>query len=221
MQMTDDKKNKGSFSQRFKRTFKARMISGVLVMIPLVITILILQLLFSWTAGKLNPLIAWLFGESIGALYISLISIAVLIIITYLIGGLTTAMIGKKLISLAEAMILRIPIVKNIYSASKQVVDAVSLPDRAAFKAVVLVHFPHPGMLAIGFLTGTILDAGDETFYKVFIPTAPNPTTGFFELVKPDDVIITEMAIEDAFKVIMSGGILSPEKLPIKLGDKL
>ena len=213
--------SKETFTHRFKRTLKARLVSGILIMIPLVITILIIQLLFDWTAGKITPFIAQFFGESLEEPYVSLISIVVIIVIVYSAGTLATVMLGRKLISGFEAIVLKIPIIKNIYGASKQVVDAISLSDRAAFKSVVLVQFPHPGMLAIGFLTGTILDSEGEQFYKVFIPTTPNPTTGFFEIVKPANVMITEMPIEDAFKTLMSGGIISPEKIPFKLGDKL
>ena len=212
---------KETFTHKFKRTLKARLVSGILIMIPLVITILIIQLLYDWTAGKITPFIAQFFGESLKEPYISMISVALIVIIIYFAGMLATVMLGRKLISGFEAVILKIPLIKNIYGASKQVVDAISVSDRAAFKSVVLVQFPHPGMLAVGFLTGTILDSEGEQFYKIFIPTTPNPTTGFFEIVKPANVILTEMLIEDAFKIVMSGGIISAEKLPFKLGDKL
>jgi uncharacterized membrane protein len=115
------------------------------------------------------------------------------------------------MIGLFETLVMKIPLVKSIYSASKQVVDSISMPSNSAFKAVVLVEWPKPGMYAVGFLTGNMAGPKGNNLYKVFIPTTPNPTSGFLNLLSPEDVIITTMKTEDAFKMIMSGGIISPE----------
>jgi uncharacterized membrane protein len=88
-----------------------------------------------------------------------------------------------------------------------------SLPNRAAFKSVVIVEFPRPGFKAIGFLTGRIQGLEGETLYKVFIPTTPNPTTGYFEIIPPEEVTETNMTTEEAFKMIISGGMVAPEFL--------
>lgn len=87
------------------------------------------------------------------------------------------------------------------------------MPERNAFKSVVVVEFPRAGLKAIGFRTGYIEDNSGQKYCKVFIPTTPNPTTGFFEIVPINEVIETSVSIEEGFKMIISGGIVSPESL--------
>jgi uncharacterized membrane protein len=98
-----------------------------------------------------------------------------------------------------------------VYSATKQVTQAFSVPDRAAFKSVVLLEFPRPGFMAPGFLTGHIQDRDGRKYCKEFIPTSPNPTTGFFEIVRAEAVRATSMSVEEAFKMIISGGLVSAD----------
>ena len=212
-----DHAKKETFGHSFHLSLKSRLVSGLFVLVPLAITLLILKTVFIWTAGILSPTLKLIVSDTVQEPYISIISIAILTIITYFTGMLAKVVVGRKLIAIGETLLLKIPVVKSIYAAAKQVMDAMSMPDRAAFKAVVLVEFPRAGMKAIGFLTGTITDGEGKQFYKVFIPTTPNPTTGFFELVSPEQAQITDMPIEEAFKMIMSGGILSPQTISIKI----
>jgi uncharacterized membrane protein len=86
-----------------------------------------------------------------------------------------------------------------------------SMPDSSMFKSVVLIEFPRPGLKAIGFLTGFITDSEGKKYCKIFIPTTPNPTTGYFELVPEEETFATDISIEDGFKMIISGGVVSPE----------
>ena len=214
-----DHAKKETCGHSFHLSLKSRLVSGLFVLVPLAITLLILKTVFIWTAGILSPTLKLIIRDTVQEPYISIISIAILTIITYFTGMLAKVVVGRKLIAIGETLLLKIPVVKSIYAAAKQVMDAMSMPDRAAFKAVVLVEFPRAGMKAIGFLTGTITDGEGKQFYKVFIPTAPNPTTGFFELVPPEQTQITDMPVEEAFKMIMSGGILSPQTISIKICD--
>lgn len=105
----------------------------------------------------------------------------------------------------------KIPFVRTIYSASKQVIESVSMPNKAAFKSVVLVEFPRPGFKSIGFLTGHIQGPSGESLYKVYVPHAPILTTGFLEIIPPHEVTETNLTIEEGFKMILSGGIVSPD----------
>jgi uncharacterized membrane protein len=120
---------------------------------------------------------------------------------------------GKKIIAFSEMLMLRIPLARTIYTATKQVIKTLSIPDRKSFKSVVLVEFPRPGFKAIGFLTGQIKTSDGREFCKVFIPTTPHSTPGFFELVPSEEVAGTNLTIEEAFKIIISGGIVSPDVL--------
>ena len=144
---------------------------------------------------------------------VSLLAVLLLLVLLYLIGGLGKHIIGRRLIAAWEGIWLRIPLARTIYAATKQVVEALSQPHGAAFKSVVIVDFPYPGVKAIGFLTGYVDDPAGRRFAKVLIPTTPNPTTGFLELIPVDGMIITDLAIEDGFKMIISGGIVAPEDL--------
>lgn len=108
---------------------------------------------------------------------------------------------------------------KSVYSAAKQVVDTLSPSRREAFKSVVWVEFPRPGFRALAFVTGSIRDEDGTECYKLFIPTAPNPTSGFFEIAPCGEVRESALSVEDGIKMIVSAGILAPETLEPGCGD--
>ncbi len=132
----------------------------------------------------------------------------------YLAGLLATHIIGRRILTWGEAVITRIPIVKTIYATVKQVVESLSLSQRKSFQKVVLVDFPSAKCRSIGFVTGTLKGADDKGFYRIFVPTSPNPTSGFIALAATEDVIEIDMSPEQAVKLIVSGGIVAPEKIP-------
>lgn len=207
---------------RVRNNVRNRMVSGVLLLVPFGVTLLVMRWLFRWLAGFLQPTVMRLasalpaghFLRSTPTAYLEVgvaaLSVVILLGLLYLMGVIGHFVVGRKVIGLGEMIVLRIPLVRTIYTATKQVMEAVSLPDRAAFKSVVLIQFPHPGMRAVGFLTGYLQDSEGRKYCKVFLPTTPNPTTGFFEVVPAEDVTITDMPIEEAFKMVISGGIISP-----------
>lgn len=223
--MTAHKKVK--FWTRVKNKVRNHLLAGVLLIMPFGVTLLVMRWLFGWMAGVLRP--AFLKAASIllknpemqtdpehyVSIVLSILSILTLLILVYFVGIFGHYVLGKKLIKLGELLLSKIPFVGTIYNATKQVMSAVSLPDKAAFKSVVLVDFPRHGTKALGFLTGYIQYSTGEKFCKIFIPTTPNPTTGFFEIIPVDEVLQTNLTIEDAFKMIISGGILSPDALTL------
>jgi uncharacterized membrane protein len=217
--------HKTSGWKRIKNNIRNRILTGVLVLMPFGITLLVMHWMFGWMAGLLRPGLLKLAAlitknpelqaspEMYFTLLASILSILILLILIYLAGLIAHYVLGKKLIAVSEILLLKIPVVRTIYGATKQVVNAMSLPDKAAFRSVVLVEFPRPGLKAVGFLTGYIEDSNGAKYCKVFIPTTPNPTTGFFEIVPINEVMQTSITVEDGFKMIISGGILSPETL--------
>lgn len=220
-------KSKKSFGARLR----AHFLAGILILMPFGITLLVMHWLFGWMAGFLKPILLKIVAivtsnpamQTQPPAYISLaasiLSIIVLLVFICLAGLTAEKVVGKKLIAIGEALLLRIPVLRTIYGATKQVMSALSLPGKDAFLSVVLVDFPRPGLKAIGFLTGYI-DANDGNKYcKVFIPTTPNPTTGFFEIIPCDQVQQTAFSVEEAFKMIISGGIISPDNLNLKSLD--
>lgn len=196
---------------------RSRMASGIVAMVPLVITVYVLKALFGITAGILLPLVSpavehwpWLLRAGL--------SLAVLLVAIYVLGEVAANFLGRRVLQLGEEVLLRVPLVKVVYKASKQVVTAFQKPESAAFKSVVMVEFPREGMRAVGFLTNTFTLAGGAVWHAVFIPTTPNPTTGFLQFIPAEDVTHTALTVEDAFKMIMSLGVLTPERMGDVLG---
>jgi uncharacterized membrane protein len=218
-------KKQANWWLRAAKKFRTTLLTGIVVLVPIGVTLAILEWLFSWMAGFLvgpigRSLTGWAWmqkflvahpkmGEPIAWWIASIISVVALVLLVYLVGLLGGLVVGKRIIKAVERALSRVPLVKTIYGGIKQIVEAVSLPNRQAFKAVVTLEFPAKGMRTLGFITGHINVDGQD-FYRVFIPTVPNPTTGFFEICSPDRFQLTDISVEDALKTVISGGILAP-----------
>lgn len=212
-------------SKAFRWSFKRRLLSGVLILVPFTITLLIILWLFGQLSRLIRPLVVQLLGlvtdlpgaQGLPQIYLRGLVIAItilsLLVIVYLVGMIGTRVMGRRLISFVEDLIKRIPLAGGVYGASKQLVDAFGGADRPVYKSVVLVEFPRTGCKALGFLTGFVALNGENRYAKVIIPTAPNPTTGFFELIPPDQVEEVNLTVEEAFKMILSAGLVSPENI--------
>lgn len=200
------------FGARFRQHFRARIVSGFLFLLPIGITVLIVRFLYTFTAGLIVPLLSRPFGK-LAEPVVGVISIAASAAIIYFLGVITTHVLGKQLVRFGEAIILKLPLLKSVYGASKQVVATFSASNREAFKSVVMLEFPRRGIWSLGFATGMIEDGEGNRSVRVFLPTTPNPTTGFFLILRAGDVIQTDLAIEDALKIVISGGILTPPEV--------
>lgn len=218
-------KGSGNRWLRTKKGIRSRLLSGILVLVPFVVTVLVVRWFFLLVTVLVRPIISRIIDHLIavlgyqalprfyvGAMALAL-SILVLVVVIYIMGAIAQFVIGRRLIRIGEEIVIKIPLVGAVYAATKQLVTALSFPQKAAVKSVVLVEFPRPGFRAIGFLTGRIQDSSGKVYCKVFIPTAPNPTTGFFQIVPIKDVRQADMEIDDAFKMILSGGLIGPESL--------
>jgi len=217
-------RRKSMFS-RIRTKITTRFISGMLLLIPFGVTLLIMRWVFGWVAAIVRPLIIHLlrvfmlipfidsFPDYLTTLFVAVLTIIILLAIVYFIGEIGQLVLGKKVIQITEKLVQKIPLVRSIYSATKQVLQSISTPGQAAFKSVVLIEFPRPGMKAIGFLTGHMQDSNGKKLCKILIPTTPNPTTGFLEIVPAEEVMELNLTIEEAFRMIISGGIVSPDVL--------
>lgn len=187
--------------------FKRRMIAGLLVVVPLWLTYFALKYFFFLLDGFFAPIIRKIFGFSIPGL-----GFLLLIVFIYLIGMITTNIIGKSLVHFGESLLNRIPLVKNIYHGAKQLIHTISLSKTMGFKRVVLLEYPRKGLFALGFVTKNIEDQkNSRKFSIVFIPTPPNPINGMFEIVPDDQIIETNLSIEEGIKMVISAGILTPD----------
>jgi uncharacterized membrane protein len=161
---------------------------------------------------------------------VPLLAVLLTLFMLYLLGLATASVFGRRLIYVLERIVERLPLIKTVYNATKQIVTTLGGAQSMHFRRVVLVEFPHPGMKCIGFLTSVMEDRDTgRKMATVFISTTPNPTTGYMEIVPLENVSDTNWTVEEAVKLLMSGGILSPtkvsfdkiNKVDLEPGDKL
>ena len=213
------------FWKEMTHSIRARLLAGILILTPFGVALLVMVWIVHGFTGLMKPVVnailtllnryspAVSVPETYVTVFIWLITTIIFFFLLYLLGVIGQFVIGKKVVTASEVLVLRIPLIRTIYTATKQVIKALSLPDGKSFKSVVLVEFPREAFQAIGYLTGNIKTPDGHELCKVFIPTSPNPTTGFFELVPPDKIVETSLSIEEAFKMIISGGMVAPDVL--------
>ncbi len=188
------------------RTFIFR---GLLAIVPLVLSYFVIRFLYLAVDQKAANLIEKVVGFRIPGLGIVLV-----LLILYLVGLAASHWAGKQVFRVIERVMERIPLIKTIYHVGKQFGTALSLPDKQAFKRAVLVEHFKPGVRSVGFVTGEVVDrASGQRLLKLFIPTAPNPTTGFVVMVPPDKVQDLSWTVPEAMNVVISGGIIGPAEL--------
>jgi uncharacterized membrane protein len=191
------------------RHLKGTFLAGIFIVIPIGITIFILMFLFNFADGILGSYLDRLmsyYGWSGGRIPgIGMITAAVAI---YLTGLVATNVLGKRLLKLGDNLLTRIPLVKSIYTSSKQLTK-VFQEGGSSYRRAVFVEWPRPGVQAIGFVTAEVERHG-ERFVVVYIPTMPNPTSGFALWFREEEVIESGMTVEDAVKFVVSGGVVLP-----------
>ncbi len=191
-------------------------IAGVIVLLPLTASVYIFWMIFKWLddlLGRPFRLIPW---EVPG---LGIISAIIIILLT---GVLATNLVGKRLIILTHAAFTRIPVIRNIYLAIKQLVDSFTNEKKPSFKRVVLVEYPRREMYVLGFVTGEpggeFLDRIGQDVLSIFVPTTPNPTSGMLIMAPKEDVTSLDMTIEEGLKFVISGGVVVPIHKHIKEG---
>lgn len=178
--------------------------AGILVTLPIGITVLVLKFLFDLLDGILKDPLGLLPGPEIPG-----IGLAVLIISVYLVGIIAAHVVGRRLIDVGHRILEVIPVVKNIYGTTRSAVELLSNNNDSRYSGVVLIDWPRPGIQSIGLVTSRMLDTTGEEILAVYIPTTPIPSSGFLVMVPAKDVTHTEMSVDDAMKVVISGGILA------------
>jgi uncharacterized membrane protein len=191
-------------------------IAGLIVVVPIGLTVWILIWIFNGVEGLLAPVVAWIF-ERFGAEPVAGVGFGITVVLIFVVGAITTNFIGKRLVRWGESMLAKVPIARHLYVAFREVFRGFSEENASSFLAVVLVEFPAKGMRTIGFITYEDVDKDGRPLINVFIPTTPNPTSGFLEILHEEDIIRTSIPVEDALKMVISGGRMSPHGL----GDNL
>ncbi|WP_457625962.1 DUF502 domain-containing protein [Persephonella sp.] len=187
-------------------------ITGLFVFIPIAITIWIVVWLLSFVNNLILPYLRYVFPIP----DIPGIGILITVLIVFITGLIAQNYFGKKLISVWDSLINRIPLVRSIYLAVKQLMENLFNPKgKGKFKETVLVEFPRKGMLSIGFVANKVEFEG-KLYYLVYIPTAPNPTSGYTIFVSEDEVKHTDLTVEEATKIILSGGLVAKGKIRLQ-----
>ena len=205
--------------QRLEGHFLGTMVSGFVVLIPLLVTILILQFVFVRLDGVFRGEGGFL---SRTPLNFPGVGVVVLVVVLYGMGLIVSGRVGRRrVIQWQGAVLSRIPIVKSIYSVAHQATEALTSSTGHRFSRVVFLEWPREGFLALGFVTGHChLPVREETLIVVYIPTVPNPTSGNLAFVSEREVTETDMSVEDAMKVVFSGGIVLPETMGTNAGTR-
>ena len=205
--------------------YKKYILTGIISIIPVYITYWIIEQIF---------LIVSIPGKNIISYFTSLfnfsndINIKLITITEYMLGFILTIMflfflgliisnvVGKKIYSYFETLLNSIPIVNKVYSSIKQIISTISIDNKKSFKKVVMIQYPRKGLWTIAMVTGESTNKNKKEFYTLFVPSTPNPTTGYMIIISKEDVVNTDLSVEDATKVILSGGLVTPnlDKIP-------
>jgi uncharacterized membrane protein len=202
---------------RFKTRIRTYFITGFLAILPIFATILIISGIIRFVKGAFQ----FSFHLDTALLYkilYSLIGVGVTLCIILFVGWVLTLYVGRRLFSFGEGLLVKVPLVSTIYNALKQLMESFVARRAEGYKQTVLVEYPRRGLYVLGFVTNTegwdILSGEErgERFVSVFVPTSPNPTSGMLIVVKKEEAIPLDLNTEEAIKLIISGGIISPSK---------
>jgi uncharacterized membrane protein len=203
---------KKKIKEGWLKKLRGQFMTGLIAMVPLGATVLIFYWLFTSIDKILQPLIRAIWGHNITG-----VGFGVTVILIYVVGVIARNVIGKRLVKYFDTLLARVPIFRLLYRSIRQILDSFSTPDKAGFLQVVLVEFPQKGMKAIGFITNEMTDADGEKLISVLIPTAPNPMTGFLEIVREEDIVRTKITVDAAMKMIVSAGRMTPNDVQTKI----
>lgn len=207
--------------QRLKQDFKNDLIAGLLVVIPLATTIWLTITVATWVIDfltripkQLNPFDSFdpLWNNALNIL----VGFAVPLSCILIIGLMARNFVGRWLLDMGEQILQAIPLAGSVYKTLKQILETLLSDSQSKFRRVVLIEYPRKGVWTLGFVTGTVNSLlqppVSETLLNIFIPTTPNPTSGWYAMIPEKEVVNVSISIEEAFKVLISGGIVAPKE---------
>jgi uncharacterized membrane protein len=202
---------RGQERRSIGRWIRNRLLVGFMVAFPLVVTIFFGRFIFGLMDRWFRPISEQFFGRPMVG-----VGMVVSLIILFLLGVAATNVIGARLLSFFEKRITGVPLLSPIYQGARQITEAIQLHDAAEFRRVVLLPFPNQNVRSLGFVTRDFRGAtafGKEASALVFVPTTPNPTSGFLVAVKQADLTTLDISVEEGVKLVISGGLLTPTRL--------
>jgi uncharacterized membrane protein len=203
------------FLQQTQHFLRRNFIAGLLTVLPIIITIWIIRWIVTLLESAVLLLPRVLRPEHLLPFYVPGLGAILTLAIIVALGFAVSTLVSQRLSRMVNRWLLRIPIFRGIYGAVKRLVEAILMPQPQSFRRVVLIEYPRRGVYAVGLVTGVTegeVQARTATrVVNVFVPTTPNPTSGYYVLVPENDIIPLTMTVEEAFKLVMSGGIVTPE----------
>lgn len=201
------------------------LLAGLLVVAPITLTIYILYLLFRIFDSIPQNTVVRFFIEKIGVGHLDVpipgLGILALLVLLFLAGAVARNYLGNKVIAMGDYIVTHIPLINRIYIAIREISEAILSEKREVFKKAVLIEYPRKGLYSIAFFTqdtrGPVQDVLDEDVVSVFVPTTPNPTSGYLLFVPKTDIVALDMSVEDALKLVISGGSIhlkEPREFP-------
>jgi uncharacterized membrane protein len=210
----DDPKKRGLLA-----SLRASFLTGLVVITPVGLTIWLIWTVVGWIDGFVLPLVPDRFQpEQYIGINLRGVGVMIFLIVTILIGWIGKGLIGRSLIAFAEGLVNRMPVVRSIYSGIKQISETVFAQSERSFEKACLIEYPRKGIWAIGFIStmakGEISakPATSAGLVSVFLPTTPNPTSGFLLFLPEEDVMELDMSVEDAAKLVISAGLVYPNQ---------
>jgi uncharacterized membrane protein len=211
--MNDKKHSAGA---RILHSIRRNIIAGLLFLLPIAITYLVLKFLFNTFDGVVQPAIEPLFNQirpGLGQKIPPGAGIIILVVFVYLIGLLGSNILGKWIGKRVQYLFLRVPLVGIIYSTTKQLIGSFSGEGTTGFKRVVMIEYPKTDCWTIGFLTNFLTDESNKNMALVYIPTSPTPNSGWVAIVPIENVYDTDLPVQEALRMVLSGGTVSPKQL--------
>ncbi len=200
---------------RVKDSLKSNLIAGILFLTPVAATFYFLKFSIQWLDRILVVIPDAYRPESYLPFPVPGMGVIVLVLILFITGVVVRNYLGRKLVGLWDMIIIRIPIVNKFYTSIKQLIETVMHGTGKEFQRVVLVEFPRAGVYSVAYVTG--ISSGEvqrktkRRMLNLYVPTTPNPTSGYYLIVPEEEVVPLEMSVEDSFKLLISGGIINPE----------
>lgn len=191
------------------QNFRSKLFAGLATLLPLYLTFFVIKFLFVTLEEMSDPILKRLNLDIPG------LGIILTVLLIYILGFLVTNFLGRKIFNLGERIVKKVPIVNMIYTTLKQITDTFTKGSTDAFEGAVYIQYPRQGLWTMAFISGESKTKDGVPYYHLFVPTTPNPTSGFFLMIPQADTVATGMSVEDGLKTIISGGLLAPEENPL------
>ena len=192
------------------KSFKYYIFTGLLSILPVAATYWILLKLFQFFSTPGAAIVEFIFKDKVPKYIPELTGFILTILFISFAGMVVSNVLGKRIYAWFEAVLARIPVVSIVYRTIKQITSSLSGPNRQAFKKVVYIEYPRKGIWTLTMVTGESKNKTGAKYYHIFVPTTPNPTSGFMLYIPQNDTLEAEMSVEEGLKIIISGGMLAP-----------